>query len=181
MSLEVRRLVQALLNPRNVGALAVVLSAPAMAQETTPETGGGLEEVVVTAQFRSQSLQDTPIAITAVNAEMLESRSQNNLSALADQAPNVILRETGGAFGPGMSANHRGVGQADFNPALEPGVGVYIDDVYYASLTGANFDLVDVDRVEILRGPQGTLADEIPSVARSSSSQRCRRVTAPAP
>src|SRR6185312_9383509 len=85
-------------------------------------------------------------------------RNQTALAEVTDQAPNVVLRETGGAFGPGMSANIRGVGQADFNPALEPGVGVYIDDVYYASLTGANFDLVDVDRVEILRGPQGTLA-----------------------
>jgi iron complex outermembrane receptor protein len=157
MSLEVRRLVKALLNRHSGGAFIVLLSGSAMAQDANP-ANDALQEVVVTAQFRSQPLQDTPIAITAVNAEMLESRSQNNLSALADQAPNVILRETGGAFGPGMSANIRGVGQADFNPALEPGVGVYIDDVYYASLTGANFDLVDVDRVEILRGPQGTLA-----------------------
>jgi iron complex outermembrane receptor protein len=56
-----------------------------------------------------------------------------------------------------MSANIRGVGQRDFNPAFEPGVGVYIDDVYYSSLTGANFDLLDLDRVEIARGPQGVL------------------------
>jgi iron complex outermembrane recepter protein len=159
MAMSLRRTIRALLNPCGLGALTLAsFSAPLLAQQPAAEPGTALEEVVVTAQFRSQPLQDTPIAITAISADMIESRSQNDLASLADQAPNVILRETGGAFGPGMSANIRGVGQADFNPALEPGVGVYIDDVYYASLTGANFDLVDVDRVEILRGPQGTLA-----------------------
>ena len=116
-----------------------------------------LEEIVVTAQFHEQKLQDTPIAITAVSAEMMEERSQFSLASISAQAPNVVLIETGGAFGPGMSANIRGVGQADFNPAFEPGVGVYIDDVYYSSLTGANFDLIDLERVEIARGPQGVL------------------------
>jgi len=121
-------------------------------------TSGGLEEVVVTAQFREQKLQDTPIAITAVNAELLEARNETSLNKVAAQAPNVILTETGGAFGPGLSANIRGIGQGDYIAALEPGVGIYVDDVYYPSLTGANFDLLDLDRVEILRGPQGTLA-----------------------
>src|SRR5204863_66412 len=59
---------------------------------------------------------------------------------------------------PSIGASIRGVGQFDFNPAYEPGVGLYIDDVYYATLTGGVFDLLDLDRVEILRGPQGTLA-----------------------
>jgi iron complex outermembrane recepter protein len=117
-----------------------------------------LQEVVVTAQFRRQNLQDTPIAITAVTAATLAQRNQTALADVTNQAPNVVLKETGGAFGPGMSAYIRGIGQADFNPALEPGVGIYVDDVYYPSLTGANFDLLDLDRVEILRGPQGTLA-----------------------
>ncbi len=159
MAMSLSRTIRALMNPCGLGVVTVVaFSAPLMAQQPAAADSGGLEEVVVTAQFRSQPLQDTPIAITAVTADMIENRSQTNLASLADQAPNVNLRETGGAFGPGMSASIRGVGQADFNPALEPGVGVYIDDVYYASLTGANFDLVDLDRVEILRGPQGTLA-----------------------
>jgi len=116
-----------------------------------------LAEVVVTAQFREQKLQDTPIAITAVNAAELEARNQTSLSQVAAQAPNVVLTETGGAFGPGLSANIRGIGQGDYIAALEPGVGIYIDDVYYPSLTGANFDLIDLDRVEIQRGPQGVL------------------------
>jgi iron complex outermembrane receptor protein len=118
----------------------------------------GLEEVVVTAQFREQSVQDTPLSITAVSGELLESRSQTNLAEVTNQAPNVTLKPQGAAFGPAMGASIRGVGQFDFNPALEPGVGIYVDDVYYATLTGSILDLLDLERVEILRGPQGTLA-----------------------
>ncbi len=117
-----------------------------------------LEEVVVTAQFREQSVQDTPLSITAVSGELLESRSQTNLAEVTSQAPNVTLKPQGAAFGPAMGASIRGVGQFDFNPALEPGVGIYVDDVYYATLTGSILDLLDLERVEILRGPQGTLA-----------------------
>jgi len=115
-------------------------------------------EIVVTAQFRSQKLQDTPLAITAVNAATMEAKSQTNLSQLADTAPNVTLKPQGASFGPSVTASIRGIGQGDFNPAYEPGVGIYIDDVYYPQLIGAVFDLLDLDRVEILRGPQGTLA-----------------------
>ena len=89
---------------------------------------------------------------------MLEARSQTDISQITAQAPNVTLKPQGSAFGPSLAASIRGVGQYDFNPALEPGVGLYVDDVYYATLTGAIFDLLDLDRVEVLRGPQGTLA-----------------------
>jgi len=137
-------------------AAAAVAGQAAADQAATPNDS--LEEIVVTAQFRQQNLQDTPLAITAVNAEMMEQRGQTSLHDLGQQAPNVQLVETGGAFGPGMTASIRGIGQADFDPAFAPGVGVYIDDVYYTSLTGSNFALLDLDRVEILRGPQGTLS-----------------------
>jgi outer membrane receptor protein involved in Fe transport len=124
----------------------------------TEAASGGVEEIVVTAQFREQNLQDTPIAITAVSGAMLEARSQTNISQVANQAPSVTLKPQGSQYGASLSANIRGVGQFDFNPALEPGVGLYVDDVYYATLTGSIFDLLDLERVEILRGPQGTLA-----------------------
>src|SRR5690606_15285393 len=97
-------------------------------------------------------------AITAVNSAMMEARSQTNIFEVAAQAPNVTLKPAGAAVGPAMVAFIRGVGQVDFNYALEPGVGVYIDDVYYPTLTGSLVDLLDLDRVEVLRGPQGTLA-----------------------
>jgi iron complex outermembrane receptor protein len=142
---------------------AVAYVGPAMAVQpaATPDTGtpeNTLTEIVVTAQFRAQKLQDTPVAITAVNAATMEQRGQMSLHDVGQQAPNVTLVETGGAFGPGMTSSIRGIGQGDFDPAFAPGVGIYIDDVYYTSLTGSNFSLLDLDRVEILRGPQGTLS-----------------------
>ena len=120
--------------------------------------GNTVGEVVVTAQFREQSLQKTPLAITAVNSQMLEQKSQTNLFQVASEAPNVTLKPANAAFGNAMVAFIRGVGQTDFNFSQEPGVGIYVDDVYYATLTGSLLDLADVDRVEILRGPQGTIA-----------------------
>jgi iron complex outermembrane receptor protein len=136
----------------------------AQAQAANPDTSkttdtsqaGG--EIIVTAQFRAQNVQNTPLAITAVNAETMEAKSQTNVSQVADSAPNVTMKPQGASFGPSVAVSIRGIGQADFNPAYEPGVGIYIDDVYYPQLTGASFDLLDLDRVEILRGPQGTLS-----------------------
>ena len=150
-------------------ALAAALSSPAFAQDDDTTTGtveeqaeetrdGRTDEIIVTAQFREQRLQDTPIAITAVNAEMLEARGQSDVAQVAAQAPNVTLKASGQDGGQGMVAFIRGVGQTDFNFALEPGVGIYIDDVYFATVSGSLLDLMDVERVEVLRGPQGTLA-----------------------
>ena len=130
---------------------------PVLAQDGA-DANDDPNEIIVTAQFREQRLQDTPLAITAVNAETLEAKSQNDLATVADSAPNVQIRPQSAAFGPSVSASIRGIGQTDFNPAYEPGVGIYIDDIYYPSLTGAIFDTLDLDRVEILRGPQGTLS-----------------------
>lgn len=132
-------------------------SAGEQADRSDPADVAG-NEIVVTAQFREQRLQDVPLAITAVSGEQLEAKNQTNLAQVADSAPNVTVRPQGGAFGPSVVASIRGIGQNDFNPAYEPGVGIYIDDVYYPQLTGAVFDTLDLERVEILRGPQGTLS-----------------------
>jgi iron complex outermembrane recepter protein len=146
--------------------LAIALAAmPAMAQaaaaaaaEAAAEEAADPNEIVVTAQFREQRLQDTPIAITAVNAEMLEARGQTDIAQIAGQAPNVTLRPQPQNGGTGLIAFIRGVGQTDFNFAVDPGVGVYIDDVYIPTLSSSLLDLMDLDRIEVLRGPQGTLA-----------------------
>jgi iron complex outermembrane receptor protein len=136
---------------------AAAAGTPAFAQETAPPAAQDEDVVVVTAQFREQALQDTPLAITTFDAELLESRSQTDISQVSSQAPNVTMRPMGSSFGPSMGASIRGVGQYDFNPALEPGVGLYVDDVYLPTLTGALLDLLDLERIEILRGPQGTI------------------------
>jgi iron complex outermembrane receptor protein len=135
---------------------ALFIATHAIAQQAAQPAG--VEEILVTAQFRTQNLQETPIAITAVNSEMLEARGQTNIAQVAAQAPNVSLRPQPQNGGSGLIAFIRGVGQVDFNYALDPGVGVYVDDVYIPTLSSSLLELIDLDRVEILRGPQGTLA-----------------------
>ncbi|WP_338466681.1 TonB-dependent receptor [Novosphingobium sp. ZN18A2] len=141
---------------------AMAQGAPAAdqsnAQADAAKSDSAMPVIVVTAQFRQQNLQDTPLAITAVNAAELQQRGQTNVAQIAQQAPNVTLKPQGQELGPGIIAYIRGVGQTDPNFALEPGVGMYLDDVYLPTLTGSLLDLADVERVEVLRGPQGTLS-----------------------
>ena len=143
------------------GALFIGGTAAAQTTPGTPEdSSSGNSEIVVTAQFRAQKLQDTPLAITALSGEMLEARGQTSIADVGDQAPNVTLRQAPATYGPAVVAYIRGVGQRDTSFALEPGVGLYIDDVYLPTMHGSLLDLIDLDRVEILRGPQGTLAGQ---------------------
>src|SRR3984893_9239453 len=146
---------------------ALAVSALALIAPTTlaqvvasaaPAAGDGLQEIVVTAQFKQEKLQETPIAITAISGEQMESRNMTSILDVANVAPNVTMFENTAPFGKTNAAFIRGIGQGDFNVAAgEPGVGMYIDDVYFASTYGAVFDLLDLERVEVLRGPQGTL------------------------
>jgi len=142
-----------------MGVLAAVTGlAPTVIAQEEASNRKALDTVVVTAQFVEQNLQDTPVAITAMSGELLDARGQSNVLDISAQAPNVTLTPGGAFAGPSLVAFIRGVGQSDFNPALEPGVGLYVDDVYYSTLTGSVLELMDLDRVEVLRGPQGTLA-----------------------
>lgn len=127
------------------------------AQVAVAAEAGTLEEIVVTAQFRAQNVQETPIAITAMDAEMLERRGIESVTDMAASAPNVMLKESYGIYS-GTTAYIRGIGQFDSQIAIEPGVSIYLDDVYHATMVGSNYSLLDLERVEILRGPQGTLA-----------------------
>ena len=147
---------------QNVPAPAVDAAASVAATDQTqaaaPEQVTDGKDIVVTAQFRGQRVQDTPIAITAVSGAALEARAQTSITDIGNFAPNVNIQPAYSSFGSSINAFIRGVGQNDSNFALEPGVGLYIDDIYYGATFGAVFDLTDLERVEVLRGPQGTLA-----------------------
>jgi iron complex outermembrane receptor protein len=118
-----------------------------------------LEEIVVTARKREESLQDTPISIAAFTGVELERQHIDRLDGIARQTPNLVFNT--GTFTSGTNASAsvwiRGIGQVDFTLTTEPGVGVYIDDAYVGTSIGSVLDLVDIERVEVLRGPQGTL------------------------
>jgi len=146
----------------SVTALACLLglaAAPAaMAQQATVEPATGvLEEVVVTAERRDEQLQTTPISITALTAQDMEARSLVNISDVGAYVPSTVLAPLGAGWGATMAAFIRGVGLGDNILSFEPGVPIYIDDVYIGRPQGAMLDLLDLERVEVLRGPQGTL------------------------
>ena len=129
-------------------------SAPA---QTGNEYTGTLEEIVVTSQRREQSLQDTPVAVTALTAAELQDRGLVNTFDLANAVPNVTsFTSLGGGSSHGQYFI-RGLGLFDFIMTAEQAVGFYLDGVYIARSTGAALDLVDVERIEVLKGPQGTL------------------------
>ena len=141
-----------------ISNLSWAAEGPGQDSGAKPEDSGALSEVVVTAQFRSENAQNTPIAITALDAAALAASGLSNIGEAANHAPSVFIAPAASGFGQSASITIRGVGQSDPHIALEPGVGMYIDDVYYGMLSGSVFELLDADRVEVLRGPQGTLA-----------------------
>lgn len=137
-------------------ALLAVTATAAPALSSAAEPTLTLEEVVVTARRRDESLQDVPIAVTAFSAESLELRGAGDISELAQSVPSVTL-EASRATNSTLTAFIRGVGQQDPLAGFEQGVALYIDDVYLARPQGALLDIYDVERIEVLRGPQGTL------------------------
>ncbi|TLY65408.1 MAG: TonB-dependent receptor, partial [Gammaproteobacteria bacterium] len=126
-------------------ALSAFFSVTDNAQAPEPSTQ--LAEVVVTAEYREEKLQDTPIAISAITAQDIEQRSFSDSFEVGYTVPNASFRPAQAAFGNTMTAFIRGVGQYDFDFAFEPGVGVYVDDVYQPFTMGTQMDLMDMDRV----------------------------------
>ncbi len=137
----------------------------------TPGSGGGAvevaysgnlqveDEILVTARRREENLQTIPISIAAFTAEALEARSMRDLRDVGDFAPNVDFSISNGLGGATSEATVfiRGIGQLDTALFADPGVGIYVDGVYLARAAGSVLDLLDLERVEVLRGPQGTL------------------------
>ncbi|MEN3972617.1 TonB-dependent receptor [Sphingomicrobium sp. XHP0235] len=117
------------------------------------EDGGA---IVITARRRAESLQDVPLAVTAYTGETLEREAALDITDIADTTPNVTLEASRGTNST-LSAFIRGVGQQDPVAGFEQGVGIYLDDVYLNRPQGAVLDIYDVERIEVLRGPQGTL------------------------
>lgn len=130
-------------------AVALATAVPAFAQP------GGLEEIIVTAQKRSESLQDTPISMAAFDENTMEALGVIEAGDISDYTPNLHMGRKGNKDQYGF--NIRGVSMGGTDLLVEPTVGLYADGVYMARNVGAAFDLVDMERAEVLRGPQGAL------------------------
>ena len=150
------------------GALAVSLlslAMPAMAQDAGQSGGqkaegtqdaATLDTIKVTARRREESIQDVPVAISAFGEEELKDLQASAIDGLQGAVPNANIVQGRGSANS-VNAFIRGIGQPDALQTFDPGVGLYVDDVYYSRINGALFSLFDVSQVEVLRGPQGTL------------------------
>ncbi|QJE03625.1 TonB-dependent receptor [Massilia forsythiae] len=161
-----RRLPGSRLLGRSAAALLVLTGAGAGVGVHAQEGGGissavaapegNIEKVVVTARRRQETLQDVPVSVTAFTADQLSKQGIPDVVALTTTLPNTTLKASR-ATNSTLTAFIRGVGQADPLAGFESGVGIYLDDIYLARPQGAVADIYDVERIEVLRGPQGTL------------------------
>jgi iron complex outermembrane receptor protein len=139
------------------GLLLSSIFTPLAAQTPPPPVDNGkLEEVVVTAQRRSQNLQNVPIAVTALSAKDIAVQQVNDTSDIPRLVPNMFANNNVGT-GTGNVYFLRGLGQTESFPTFDPQVGTYVDDIYIGRESGNNFGLYDVSQIQVLRGPQGTL------------------------
>ena len=138
-----------------VGVLSFTTPQIVLAQEGAEM----LEEILVTARRREEALMDTPVSITAFTAGDLEALQIERIDQIAKHAPNVVFRPNAAASGSNNNAvvYIRGVGQSDFVPTTEPGVGIYVDDAYIAQVAGAVLNLVDIESVQVPPGTTGHL------------------------
>jgi len=141
----------------SIGASA--LAFPAFAQDAAPSAGqdaASTGDIIVTARRREETLLTVPIAVTAFTAAKLEAQGSTDLTDIQNTTPNTTLKDARGTNST-LAAFIRGVGQQDPVPGFEAGIGIYLDDVYLNRPQAAVLDIYDVDRIEVLRGPQGTL------------------------
>ncbi|WP_206484417.1 TonB-dependent receptor [Thalassotalea sp. G2M2-11] len=145
---------------RSICALAVTTalttSVAAFAAEDAKKKEAGLEHIEVTARKSMENLQTVPVAVTSIGESELAENGISVMTEVQRFSPNTTLQTSRGTNST-LTAFIRGVGQQDPLWGYEPGVGIYIDDVYLARPQGAVIDLLDVERIEVLRGPQGTL------------------------
>ncbi|MCB1121796.1 MAG: TonB-dependent receptor, partial [Verrucomicrobiae bacterium] len=139
--------------------IATIFPLQSFAANEGIKTSNSLEEIVVTARKREESLMDTPVSITAFSGEELVNRNLVSIDQIGAQTPGLVFSSSANISGSSNAASVfiRGIGQSDYTLAVEPGVGIYIDDVYLPHSIGNVANVVDVERIEVLRGPQGTL------------------------
>lgn len=139
-------------------AITSVMAVPAYAQDNSTNENelAGLERIEVTARRKSENIQEVPVAVSSFSAGDLEEIGVEDITELQQRVPNTTLQVSRGTNST-LTAYIRGVGQQDPLWGFEPGVGVYIDDVYVARPQGAVLEVFDIERIEVLRGPQGTL------------------------
>jgi iron complex outermembrane recepter protein len=143
--------------PAAAAGLALLASLPVSSSEAAPAARTPvLEEVIVTARRYEESLQEVPISVSVLSTLELERLQIHDLTQLQYVTPNLSVAP-GQTTGASASIAIRGQYESDTTPTVDPAVGLYLDGVYFARMTGANLDLIDVERVEVLRGPQGTL------------------------
>ncbi|MDO8863481.1 TonB-dependent receptor [Haliea sp. E1-2-M8] len=140
-----------------IAAIAALTTGLPAATLPLPALAATLEEVVVTARKRAESLQTTPVSITTLSGEALAQAGINQLTAIERQTPNLNFTVGTGGGSSTVNAFLRGVGEFDFILTTDPAVGLYLDGIYLSRAFGANLELSDVERIEVLRGPQGTL------------------------
>ncbi|MEM7459091.1 MAG: TonB-dependent receptor [Pseudomonadota bacterium] len=137
-------------------ALSTAFAAPVLAQDDSEDSARRLGTVNVTAQRVEENLQDVPVAVTALSTEQIEDKQVLNIRDLAAQVPNInIATNTGTASAARIFL--RGVGEDESRGAVDQAVGIYVDGVYIGRSVGSLFDVVDLESIEVLRGPQGTL------------------------
>ncbi len=137
-------------------AATSLCSLPVLAQIAPAADDGGIADITVTARKRVEDVQDVPVAVTGLNGEALESRFVPDVRSVAKYMPNVQLGQVQFS-GATLSASIRGLTFADIERSFEPAVATSIDGIFLASNTGALIDMFDVESIEVLRGPQGTL------------------------
>ena len=143
-------------------AVGCALLAPAafvQAEEQQPaghQQATQLDEVTVTARRRAESIQDVPVAVSAFGEEQIKDLQASTVEGLQGAVPNMNIAQGRGSANS-VNVFIRGIGQPDALQTFDPGVGMYVDDVYYSRINGALFSLFDIQQLEVLRGPQGTL------------------------
>jgi iron complex outermembrane receptor protein len=138
-----------------LGTTLLSLATPVFAQDPAEDVGGN-EEITVTAQRRSEKSQDVPLAVTALDTKAIDRLNTRDVRDLNGRVPNLVINDTG--LGPGLAQmSLRGVNFQDVEKSFDPAVGVFIDGIYLGTSAFNVLDTFDLERIEVLRGPQGTL------------------------